>query len=284
MSNKSDCAGVATFTTTTTFTQFQEYEAILGPELPTSHVVSPALFTGCSDFAASVHLALAIVTFYRKSFTFSSHGLLCLFSGLASLLPLLPAHSLLLHPILTLASLHQLLQHRKSLDSQDLFNFSSMLLLLHLLPHLPDSPQLPWLLPLLLSPLQLIRKPAFLLRTLRPLRVAAGPVSIILTIVVAFGQIKQDLVAFQGLASPTSVFLLLSTLHALSVIILAVIAGIVFRPDNMSVMDLLAKGKLSGLTNSLSTSYSNRVETHAFANALVLLLCLGKLAACCLLC
>ena len=289
MFNESSCDGCFL---DSTFPPLQEFETVFRREIPQS--LTP-LGSDALGFFGILHLALAIVTFYRKSFTFSSHGMLCLSSGLVALLPLLPVYSLLLPPILTLLSLKQLLQHRHSLDFQDALNYSGMSLLLLLLSS-------PWLLPILLSPLQLIRKPAYLLRLLRPLRVAAGPVSIVSTISIAGGQLKQDLTLFQDSALPNAY---LSIIHALSVLVLAIIAGVIFRPDNMSVLQLLVpegNGKTEELTKveskeglslltvctqlvgglrdlvpgSVLTSYSRRVEIHALANALVLLLCLIK--------
>ena len=288
MFNESSCDGCSL---DSTFPPLQVLDAVFITASP--HSLIP-LGSDALGYDTIFHLALAIVTFYRKSFTFPSHGLLCLSSGLVSLLPLLPVHSLLLPPILTLLSLKQLLRHRHSLDFQDALNYSGMTLLLLLL----SSPLSPWLLPILLSPLQLIRKPAYLLRLLRPLRVAAGPVSIVSTIAIAGGQLKQDLTLFQDSALPNAY---LSIIHALSVLVLAIIAGVIFRPDNMSVLQLLVlegKGKTEELTiveskeglltvctqlvgglrdlvpGSVLTSYSRRVEIHALANALVLLLCL----------
>ena len=290
MLNESSCDGCSLDSTFPPLQDF-EFETVFRRESPQS--LTPLGSDGLG-YVSVLHLALAIVTFYRKSFTFSSHGLLCLSSGLVSLLPLLQVHSLLLPPVLTLLSLKQLLRHRHSLDFQDALNYSGMTLLLLLL----SSPLSPWLLPILLSPLQLIRKPAYLLRLLRPLRVAAGPVSIVSTIAIAGGQLKQDLTLFQDSALPNAY---LSIIHALSVLVLAIIAGVIFRPDNMSVLQLLVlegKGKTEELTiveskeglltvctqlvgglrdlvpGSVLTSYSRRVEIHALANALVLLLCL----------
>ena len=292
MFNESSCDGCSL---DSTFPPLQVLDAVFITASP--HSLIP-LGSDALGYDTIFHLALAIVTFYRKSFTFSSHGLLCLSSGLVSLLPLLPVHSLLLPPILSLLSLKQLLHHRHSLDFQDALNYSGMTLLLLLLSSPLSSS--PWILPITLSPLQLIRKPAYLLRLLRPLRVAAGPVSIVSTIAIAGGQLKQDLTLFQDSALPNAY---LSIIHALSVLVLAIIAGVIFRPDNMSVLQLLVpegKGKTEELTiveskeglslltvctqlvgglrdlvpGSVLTSYSRRVEIHALANALVLLLCL----------
>ena len=160
---------------------------------------------------------------------------------------------------------------------------------------------------IILSLLQLIRKPAYLLRMLRPLRVAGGPVSIISTMAIATGQLKQDLTIFKDSAALPSIYLSASILHALSVLILAVIAGVIFRPDNMSVLQLLVpeegkdvnteelkivgskEGQLPLPVNvctqllkdlrgsSVFTSYSRRVEIHAVANAIVLFLCVARL-------
>ena len=233
-----------------------------------------SVVTKSVTFSIILHLALAIVTFYRKSFTFSSHGLLCLTSGLASLLPFLPVHSLLLPPLLSLLSFNQLLRHRKSFDLQDALNYSGMVLLLLLLSSPLPSP---WILPIILSPLQLIRKPASLLTLLRPLRVAAGPVSIISTIAIASGQLKQDLMILHDSTIP-SINLLTSIAHAMAVLIFAAIAGIIIRPDNMSVLQLLQAASFP-IPASLLTSYSRRVEIHALANAFVLLFCLGRVIA-----
>ena len=230
-----------------------------------------SVVTKSVTFSIILHLALAIVTFYRKSFTFASHGLLCLTSGLVSLLPFLPVHSLLLPPLLSLLSFNQLLRHRKSFDLQDALNYSGMLLLLS--SPLPS----PWILPIILSPLQLIRKPASLLTLLRPLRVAAGPVSIISTIAIASGQLKQDLMILHDSTIP-SINLLTSIAHAMAVLIFAAIAGIIIRPDNMSVLQLLQAASFP-IPASLLTSYSRRVEIHALANAFVLLFCLGRVIA-----
>ena len=304
MSNESSCDGCSL---NTAFPLLQEFETVFRRE--SVHSRTP-LGSDALGFFGILHLALAIVTFYRKSFTFSSHGMLCLSSGLVALLPLLPVYSLLLPPILTLFSLKQLLHHRHSLDFQDALNYSAMTLLLLLLSSPPSSS--PWLLPIVLSPLQLIRKPAFLLRLLRPLRVAAGPVSIVSTVAIAGGQLKQDLAIFQDSYLP-----LLSILHALAVLIFATIAGVIFRPDNMSVLQLLvqgakvtteeeptelerveSKGQLPLLTmctqfvkdlkglfpDSLLTSYNRRVEIHALANALVLLLCVVRATVTWLIC
>ena len=114
----------------------------------------------------TLHLALAVVTFYRKSFTFSSHGLLCLSSLLAALIPSISTAlppSTLLGPLLNLLTMKQLQVHMKTLDIQDILNFVVVLVLLL---HLPPAPML-WPLPLLLSPLQLLRRPAGLARLLR---------------------------------------------------------------------------------------------------------------------
>ena len=290
MFNESSCDGCSL---DSTFPPLQEFETVFRRESP--HSLTP-LGSDSLGYVSVLHLALAIVTFYRKSFTFSSHGLLCLSSGLVSLLPLLPVHSLLLPPILTLLSLKQLLHHRHSLDFQDALNYSGMTLLLLSSP-LSSSP---WHLPILLSPLQLIRKPAYLLRLLRPLRVAAGPVSIVSTIAIAGGQLKQDLTIFQDSALPSIYLPILSILHALSVIVFSCLAGIVYRPDNISVLQLLVpeEGKevkrvesKEGLCllvtvctqlvkdlipDSVLTSYSRRVEIHALSNAIVLFLCVAR--------
>ena len=212
-------------------------------------------------------------------------------------------------------TLNQLLRQRQSLDFQDALNYSGMMLLLLLLSLSPLSS--PWLLPIILSPLQLIRRPASLLRLLRPLRVAAGPVSIVSSIAIAGGQLKEDLTIFQNSAAIPRIYLSASILHATSVLIFAIIAGIIFRPDNMSVLQLLVQGAkvkkegeptelervepkgqlpllsmctlfvkdLKGLfPDSLLTSYNRRVEIHALANAVVLLLCVVRATATWLIC
>ena len=124
MLNKSSCDGCSL---DATFLPLQEFENVFSPESPHALIL---LGSDASNYVGTFHLALAIVTFYRKSFTFSSHGLLCLSSGFASLLPILPFYSTLLPPILTLLSLKQLLRHRHSLDFQDALNYSGMALLL----------------------------------------------------------------------------------------------------------------------------------------------------------
>ena len=210
-----------------------------------------------------LHLALSLVTFYRKSFSFPSHGLLFLSSSLASLLFSCAPSSPLLGPLLSLLALHQLTGHLKTLNLQDLINYTVMLLLLVFLTPLPPTPQL-WLLPLLLSPLQLIRKPASLALRLRSLRVAFGPPSILLALLAAGCQIQEDWLL---LSSSPLLLSLPSLLSATLVLLSALTAGLLFRPDNTCLLRLL-------LPPARIPPYSRRVEIHAASNALVLLLAL----------
>ena len=184
---------------------------------------------------ALLHLSLAIITFYRKSFIFRSHGVLCLSSSLFFLHSLSPVPSLLLPILLTTITLKELSKHLTSLDLQDSYNLLAMLLLLLHLSN-PHPMQKLWLLPLLLSPLQLLRRPTSLSHLLRPLRVAAGPVSILTALLAAALQIQQD--CSQFLVAP-SLPLLLSLLASTTVLLSAATAGVVFRPDNIQVPQLL---------------------------------------------
>ena len=122
-----------------------------------------------------------------------------------------------------------------SLDLQDSYNLLALLLLLAHLSN-PHPMQKLWLLPLLLSPLQLLRRPTSLSHLLRPLRVAAGPVSILTALLAAALQIQQD--CSQFLMAP-SLPLLLSLLASTTVLLSAATAGVVFRPDNIQVLQLL---------------------------------------------
>ena len=184
---------------------------------------------------ALLHLSLAIITFYRKSFTFRSHGVLCLSSSLFFLHSLSPVPSLLLPILLTTITLKEFSKHLTSLDLQDSYNLLAMLLLLLHLSN-PHPMQKLWLLPLLLSPLQLLRRPTSLSHLLRPLRVAADPVYILTALLAAALQIRQD--CSQFLVAP-SLPLLLSLLASTTVLLSAATAGVVFRPDNIQVLQLL---------------------------------------------
>ena len=226
-----------------------------------------ATTTSIPTFPTTLHLSLAIVTFYRKSFTFSSHGLLCLLSLLAALLPSISTTlppSTLLGPLLTFLIMKQLQVHMKTLDIQDILNF---LVVLVVLLHLPPAPLL-WPLPLLLSPLQLLRRPAGLARLLRPLRVAAGPASILTAVLAAAAQLRRDCSLLTS--SLPSLPILLSLTSSVTVLASAVTAGVIFRPDNTAVLEVLLAAPLP--------SYAARVEVHAVSNALVLLTILARLA------
>ena len=108
---------------------------------------------------------------------------------------------------------------------------------------------------------------------LRPLRVAAGPASILTAVLAATAQLHQDcslLTSSLLTSSLPGLPLLLSLTSSATVLASAVTAGVIFRPDNTAVLEVLRPAALP--------SYAARVEVHAVSNALVLLTILARLA------
>ena len=143
----------------------------------------------------------------------------------------------------------------KTLDLQDLFNISVMDIFLHLLLGGHFTTLDCWKAILMISPLQLVRKPLFLKNLLRPVRVSAGPVSIILGMAAGALQIKDII---QGTSSTWHLLPVVHVLSSLVAILSGVIAGVIFRPDNTEVVQLIYPHHVK---------YAMRVEIHAAANS-----------------
>ena len=208
-----------------------------------------------------VFLTLAISTFYRKSFTFRAQADFLAVNVINFMLWSSPIHGISKIVILVykvLLGAYTFIKISKiSFDSQDIINNSVMLTFLHAIARGRFSLEDLWIGILIISPLQLIRRPIFLKNALRPLRVSAGPISIILAIV---SGASQAFLCLQSTNISVTDFLLL--ISSLVVVTSALLAGVVFRPDNTQVLDLFWYGD--------GIKYNTRVEYHATANAAVL--------------
>ena len=151
-----------------------------------------------------IFLSMAVITFYRKSFTFRKQGAFLISSFVGFLIcdwdswDLPPVSSFVQNTykiVISLFTLSELKQHVKTLDQQDLFNLSVMYTFLHILSNGSFTTLDLWRAILIISPLQLVRKPVFLKNLLRPARVSAGPVSILLALESGTMQITESMTA-----------------------------------------------------------------------------------------
>ena len=101
------------------------------------------------------------------------------------------------------------------------------------------------------------RRPTQLKDILRPVRVSLGPVSVLLSLAAGTAQLTSSL------SRPVSL------ISALLVLTFATLAGIVFRPDNNAVMELVMP--LLDMAG-LQLKYRDKVNCHAAFNSLVLIL------------
>jgi hypothetical protein len=221
-------------------------------------------------------LSLAVTTFYRKSFTFRYQGafIISCFVGFFIWgwdcwdLPAVSIFVKYTYKIfIILFTINELKQDVKTLDKQDLLNISVMEILLHQLNRGLFTTLDLWKAILFISPLQLVRKPIFLKNLRRPVRVSAGPVSIILALAAGTLQLKESISGISILFEFSQLVLVLSSLV---VIMSAVLAGVVFRPDNTEFLQLV---------HPHHVKYGRRVEIHAAANAVILIIALVRVLA-----
>jgi len=204
-------------------------------------------------------LTLSITTFYRKSFTFASHGQLALCSILGFVIIRFYLN-VLWFSLLVGVILQDLVKKIHSYDCQDVFNNVVMYCcLLWLEVALANGTHL-WPVILFLSPAQLIRRPHSLKDVLRPIRVSLGPVSIITSMAAASSQLCGCL--FYELPAPGVGLQLFYMISSLLGVVSVFGAGVIFRPDNSTVLDLFGK---------LNISYRDKVNYHAFFNGIILI-------------
>ena len=217
-------------------------------------------------------LSLAVTTFYRKSFTFKNQGsfVLVMYVGFfiwrwnSFGLPHLSSFVVLTYKLfIILFTINELRNDIKTLDLQDLFNVSVMEIFLQYLSVGNFTSIDLWKTILMMSPLQLVRKPVFLKDLLRPIRVSAGPVSIILSICAGTLQIFEST---ERITVEWKIVPFLIIFCSILTIISAVLAGVVFRPDNTEVLKLVHPNPIK---------YPRRVEIHATANGVILIISLG---------
>ena len=217
-------------------------------------------------------LALAVTTFYRKSFTFTSQGIVIFVDILGYIIwswdslcfPHISNIVVLIYKILIMFfTINNLSNDVKTLDLQDVLNVCVMYMFLRWVVIADYNPAHLWRTVLMISPLQLVRKPLSLKNALRRVRVSAGPVSIILAMLAGYYQICNT--TYRGFLA-TSLLILPSVLVILS----AVVAGVVFRPDNTEVLTLVLP---------YTVKYARRVEIHALGNGVILIIALGMVLA-----
>ena len=202
---------------------------------------------------ANAPLALAIIIFFRKSFGLHGNALqLCLLAicGISATTELVIASTLALVTLAavkaTTSKISDLQIGIPNYDRGDALNFSVTLGFLSTLDwmvwtQLGSSAGMDrslfycWLSVPLLSLFQLVRNPTDLKNLLRPLRVALGPTSILMTIVsgilqARFGANQPFVTALAVLASASSF-----------------LAGIVLRPDNCEVIGVLPRCLVDGV-------------------------------------
>ena len=109
------------------------------------------------------------------------------------------------------------------------------------------------------------RRPTRLKDLLRPVRVSLGPVSILVSLTAGLVQLTSPL---------SQPFALIS---AVLVISLASLAGLVFRPDNNAVMELV-RPLLDRA--GLQLNYRDKVNCHAAFNSLVLIIAMVNVFLC----
>ena len=109
------------------------------------------------------------------------------------------------------------------------------------------------------------RRPTRLKDLLRPVRVSLGPVSILVSLTAGLAQLTSPL------SQP------LALISAVLVISLASLAGLVFRPDNNAVMELV-RPLLDRA--GLRLNYRDKVNCHAAFNSLVLIIAMFNVFLC----
>lgn len=240
-------------------------EGLLKEKMETSNITPIISMT---IWMSSIYFALSVNLFFRKSFVFRLHGsFLLVLLALASCTGYCEKIAVL--QSIRSQTFHGLLKSLGEWDVQDILNVFCTCGLVLYYHHDQTMTLFRWYwcsIPLL-SLFQLIRNPAILREFLRPIRVGLGPPSIINASWICWLEIWYQPTVF-NIKTLLSVCCLLTTLSA----------GIVFRPDNIEVLEMfLPYDNIFGMFLPYTSKYPKRKEFHAILNICSVILAIAML-------